>query len=165
MSEEAAASGQALLVVANPSGHSKRVPLGKVPFFIGRQSDNDVVIRDNRTSRRHAQIMVEDGDYYVENLKSRHGIYVNDEKVERHRLTGGDVITFGVEDSYQLTFHLEEGELNRLLGQFPTPSKLASGGAANLAKLRAMIEVARALQSSLTTEEVLDAVVDAALTV
>jgi serine phosphatase RsbU (regulator of sigma subunit) len=40
-----------------------------------------------------------------------------------------------------------------------------TGAAGNLAKLRAVLEVARTLQSSFSTEEVLNSVVDAALTV
>ncbi|MCP5111922.1 MAG: FHA domain-containing protein, partial [bacterium] len=151
--------------MANPSGHRTRVPLNQVPFHIGRQADNDIVIRDNRASRRHARIVAEDGEYWVEDLGSQNGVYINGRKVDRNLLTSGDVLSFGVADSYELTFQLDEGELTKLLGQFPAPSKLASAGAQNLEKLRAVIEVARALQSSLTIEEVLDAVVDAALTV
>lgn len=165
MSSSSSAPNQAFLTVANPSGHRKRVPLSEASVSIGRQADNDIVIRDNRASRRHARILLDDGEYWVEDLGSRHGVYVNGQKVEKSLLKGGDVVSFGFEDSYQLTFQREEGELTKLLGQFPSPSKLAGAGAENLAKLRAVIEVARALQSSLTTEEVLDTVVDAALTV
>src|SRR5260370_35705094 len=41
----------------------------------------------------------------------------------------------------------------------------AARGAGNLSKLRSLVEVARALQSSLSTNDVLAAVVDAALSV
>src|SRR5260370_18081176 len=41
----------------------------------------------------------------------------------------------------------------------------AATGAGNLSKLRSLVEVARALQSSLSTDDVLAAVVDAALSV
>jgi len=44
-------------------------------------------------------------------------------------------------------------------------SSQATPGAADLSKLRSLVEVARALQSSLSTEGVLAAVLDAALTV
>ena len=165
MSAAAPGHGPASLVVANPSGHRQRVTLTASTYRIGRQADNDLVLRDNRASRHHAQIVQENGDYYVEDLESRHGVWVNGERITRARLRASDTIGFGFDDGYELTFTVEEGELTRLLGQFPAPSKLASAGAENLAKLRAVIEVARALQSSLTTEEVLDAVVDAALTV
>lgn len=161
----AARPKQVSLIVVNPSGHRRRVPLLSCPFGIGRHADNDLAIRDNRISRNHARIVRENDDYFIEDLKSMHGVYVNGERVSRRQLQSSDVVNFGFDDSYQLTFVVEEGELSRLLGQFPSPRKDAPAGAENLAKLRAVVEVARALQSSLSTEEVLDAVVDAALTV
>lgn len=159
------AAPQTAVIVVNPSGHRKRLPLTKFPFTIGRHADNDVVVRDNRASRHHARIVLEDGDYFVEDLDSTHGIWVNGKRVKRQLLRGGETIGFGFPDSYELILILDEGELNRILGRFPSPSVPAGAGAAPLAKLRAVVEVARALQSSLTIEEVLDSVVDAALTV
>jgi serine phosphatase RsbU (regulator of sigma subunit) len=71
-----------------------------------------------------------------------------------------------VDDSYYLLFTVEEAEIQRILDQFSMPSPNATTpGAENLAKLRALVEVARALQSSLSANDVLAAVVDAALTV
>ncbi|HBY61429.1 MAG TPA: hypothetical protein DEH78_16530 [Solibacterales bacterium] len=89
-------------------------------------------------------------------------MHVNDERVERRRLIPGDRIEFGVSNSYQLIFTQEESDLTRLLDQFEAPAK---PGGANLAKLKAVVEVARALETSLSTDDVLAAVVDAALTV
>jgi len=165
MSTAPPAPSQAAILLVNPSGHRKRIPLARFPFTIGRQADNDVVIRDNRASRHHARIVRQASDYVVEDLKSTHGVWVNGERVERQVLHSGDTIRFGFQDSYELILVQEEGELNRILDHFPTPAVPSAPGAAPLAKLRAVVEVARALQSALTIEEVLDSVVDAALTV
>lgn len=154
----------ATLVVVNPSGIRTRVPLSDVPFLIGRQSDNHLVLRDNRASRNHARIVVDNGEYYVEDLKSSHGVFVNGVKVERQKLYAADRIEFGFPDSYSLIFTFEDDELQKILDQFSTP-RSATAGAGNLAKLRALVEVARALQNSLSTEDVLAAVVDAALAI
>jgi len=151
------------LVVINPSGNRARVSLDPIPFLIGRQADNQLVLKDNRASRSHARIVVEDGQYIIEDLNSRHGVHVNGERVTRHVLANSDRIDFGFQDSYRLIFTVEEDEMNRILGQIaPHAETAVSSG---LAKLRALVEVARALQSSLSTEDVLAAVVDAALTV
>ena len=150
------------LVVVQPSGNKTRLPLAPVPFQIGRQADNHLVLRDNRASRSHARIIAENGEYFVEDLGSRHGVYVNGERVTRQRLTNSDRIDFGFQDSYKLIFTLEEDEIHKILDQISVP---AVTGAGNLAKLRALVEVARALQSSLSTQDVLAAVVDAALAV
>jgi len=160
-----AAAGRApALAVTNPSGNRSRVAIDAVPFLIGRQGENNLVLRDNRISRSHAQITVENGEYVVEDMASRHGVYVNGQRVERRILKDGDRIDFGFPDSYRLSFTLKEDELNQFLGKMSAP--MGTGpGANNLSKLRSLVEVARALQSSLSTNDVLVAVVDAALSV
>ena len=158
-------SRQAALLVQNPSGTRTKVALQPLPFKIGRAPENHLVLRDNRASRVHAAILQAGGEYFVEDLKSRAGVYLNGKRIDdRAPLHDGDRIDFGLTDSYLLTFAMEEVELERILGQLqPPPSPLP--GANNLARLRALVEVARALQTSLSIEDVLTAVVDAALTV
>jgi phosphoserine phosphatase RsbU/P len=150
------------LAIINPSGNRSRTLLDPLPFMIGRQGDNHLVLRDNRASRSHARIVAEGGDYFIEDLKSRHGVYVNGNRVNRHKLSNSDRIDFGFHDSYRLVFSVEEDEIHRFMEQVSGP---AATGAGNLSKLRSLVEVARALQSSLSTDDVLAAVVDAALSV
>ena len=155
----------ATLVVTNPSGTRSRVPIHPVPFHIGRHADNHLILRDNRASRNHARIVVEAGEYFVEDLRSSHGVFVNSARVARQKLYAADRIEFGFPDSYSLIFTFDEDEIHRILDQFSTTKSSGTPGAANLAKLRALVEVARALQNSLSTEDVLAAVVDAALAI
>ncbi len=160
-----AAAGPASLVVVDPNGHRTRVEIQPIPFKIGRQADNHLILRDSRASRNHAQVVLANGEYAIEDLGSRHGVYVNGERVERQRLRNSDRIEFGVPDSYQLVFALDGAELKRLMEQLPAEHVPKTGAGANLAKLRAVLEVARTLQSSFSTDDVLNSVVDAALTV
>ena len=122
------------------------------------------MLRDNRASRNHARIVVDGGEYYIEDLKSSHGVFVNGTRVTRQKLHAADRIEFGFPDSYSLIFTFDDDEIQKLLDQF-SAAKTASAGAGNLAKLRALVEVARALQNSLSTDDVLAAVVDAALAI
>lgn len=145
------------LIVTTPSGSKANVIIERLPFIIGRLGDNDLVLRDGRASRHHARIVAEGNSYAVEDLKSSYGVYVNGDKVERATLRHGDRIEFGFADSYSVVFTLEHSESR--------PSTQITAGAANLAKLRATLEVVRALQTSLSTDEVLATVVEAALTV
>ncbi len=165
--EPSAVPGTASLIVVDPNGNRARVEIKPVPFKIGRQADNDLILRDSRASRNHAQIVLENGQYIVEDAASRHGVFVNGTRVERQFLRNSDRIEFGVPDSYQLIFALDGAELKRLMEQMPIQQDQVSrtGAGANLAKLRAVLEVARTLQSSFSTQEVLTSVVDAALTV
>jgi sigma-B regulation protein RsbU (phosphoserine phosphatase) len=155
----------ASLLVLHPSGQRTEVAIEPLPFRIGRNTDNDLVLRDNRASRSHARIVEENGHYVIEDLNSRHGTWINGQQVARHVLRNSDRIDLGVRESYQLSFILEAGEINRILDQLSSTSRTGGVEANNLAKLRSLMEVARALQNSLSTNEVLTAVVDAALAV
>ena len=96
-------------------------------------------------------MVFEQGEYWIEDLNSRHGTYVNGAKIQRHKLQDSDRIEFGTIDSYQLIFMPAGGQVTRLLDHFPAPEK--SGG--KLGKLKAVMEVARALQTSLSSQDVL----------
>ena len=157
----------AALVVVDPNGRKMRVPLFPFPFRMGRAPDNNLVLRDTRVSRNHAQIARIDGHYYLEDLASRHGIWVNGERVAKsRRLEGSESIEFGVPDGYQIHFTRTGDEIRRLMARSPaSAADTGRSGSSNLEKLRAVLEVARSLQSSFSTDDVLNTVLDAALSV
>jgi len=157
---------QAVLAVLAPNGQRTRIDINSVPFTIGRHSSNSLMLNDNRTSRNHLKIDFEDGCYVVEDQNSRHGVWVNGKAVSRQVLHNSDVIEFGVRNCYQITFMLEKDDIHRLMDHL-SPHSSGDGlpAAGELSKLRSLMEVARALQNSLSTQEVLTAVVDAALSV
>jgi sigma-B regulation protein RsbU (phosphoserine phosphatase) len=162
----AAAPGPASLVVVDPHGHRSRVPVDPIPFQIGRQPENHLILRDSRVSRAHARIITENGRYVLEDCGSRHGTYVNGRRVDRAPLANSDKIEFGAQDSYQLLFALDGVELKRLMEQVGAADKAAPHGVgSNLAKLRAILDLARTLQSSFSIDEVLASVVDTALAI
>ena len=47
----------ASLIVVDPSGRKNTVAIDVLPFKIGRQPENQLVVRDNRASRLHARIV------------------------------------------------------------------------------------------------------------
>ena len=158
----------ASFVVIDPSGHRSRVAVDPLPFRIGRAPDSNLIIRDSRASRTHARVFAENGAYWIEDLKSRHGTLVNGKRITRQKLNNSDRIEFGAQDSYQLVFALDGAELKRLMDQLgasdkSTPVPGSVGG--NLGKLRAILDLARTLQSSFSMDDVLTSVVDAALAI
>ena len=149
----------AALLVLEPSGGRSRVALDPLPFSIGRQAGSHLVLRDARISRSHARILAEGGEYFIEDTDSRNGVFVNGDRVRRRKLTFSDRIEFGVPDSYGLIFTSEESAVRRIAERFaPAP-----GG--QLARLRSVVELARTLETSFSTTNVLTALVDTALTV
>src|SRR5580700_3932162 len=57
--------------------------LNHTPYTVGRKVDRDLVIADPRVSREHASIVAENGEFFVVDLGSKHGTFVNGEKVDR----------------------------------------------------------------------------------
>jgi serine phosphatase RsbU (regulator of sigma subunit) len=160
------ALGAASLVVVDPSGNRRRVPIEPLPFQIGRQPDNHLILRDSRVSRVHARIVAENGQHVLEDCGSRHGTFVNGRRIKRVALANSDKIEFGAQDSYQLLFALDGVELKRLMEQVSSTEKAAGHGVgSNLAKLRAILDLARTLQSAFSIDEVLASVVDTALAI
>ena len=159
------AAGPASFVVVDPAGNRKRVAVDPLPFMIGRQPDNHLILRDSRVSRSHARIVLEDGAYVLEDSGSRHGTFVNGKRVTRKVLDNTDRVEFGTQDSYQLLFALDGVELKRLMDQMSATEPTPSGVGTNLGKLRAILDLARTLQSSFSIDEVLASVVDTALTI
>lgn len=157
----------ASLIVVDPHGHRARLALEPLPFRIGRQADNDFVLRDSRASRLHARILYENERYMIEDAGSRHGTFVNGKRIQNQELRNSDKIEFGVEDSYQLIFALDGAELKRLMEHLTAPEQESSGPGvgAHLGKLRAILDLARTLQSSFSVDDVLASVVDTALAI
>lgn len=68
----------------------------KATYSIGAEEDNDLVIDDKRVSMKHALIERHGTRYYVRDMKSAFGTFVNDEKVEDQvELKNGDRLTIG----------------------------------------------------------------------
>ena len=157
----------ASLIAVQPGGRRTRIPVQPLPFQIGRHASSNLVLRDSRASRNHARIDLDGDSFVILDAGSRHGVYVNGKRVERQLLKNSDRIEFGYPDSIQLIFAMDGAELNRILEQFDAREKTAttSGAGVNLAKLRAVLDVARSLQTSLSMDDVLNAVIDAALAV
>lgn len=73
--------------------------INKFPVTIGKSKEVvDIVINDNSVSRMHAKIYEENGEYYLHDLGSSNGTYVNSlmlEREERILIEPGDELKFG----------------------------------------------------------------------
>ncbi|NQT39299.1 MAG: SpoIIE family protein phosphatase [Planctomycetes bacterium] len=67
------------------------VPLEEGRTVLGRHPECDVVLEVGAVSRQHARIVVIDGKFYVEDLHSRNGTFLNGEEVtQQHLLAEND---------------------------------------------------------------------------
>ena len=66
-----------------------------VPVTIGREEGNGLRLNDERVSRFHAKVQVEDGDIILTDLDSTNGTRVNGTAVQIRRLRAGDQVSIG----------------------------------------------------------------------
>src|SRR5271156_4216016 len=164
------AAGEAVLEVVSPDGARRYARVVQSPFMIGRgaETGNHLQLSDRRISRECAAIIVEGNKFHLEDRGQRRGLYVNNEKVESRELQDGDIITFGLEDSYEIVFRSSAGanheDLPHLLTRIEhiTSSEPGSGG---LRKLNMLLEATTLLHSQLPLDSVLGTMLDHAVSV
>jgi two-component system cell cycle response regulator len=72
-----------------------RYPLAESAFVVGRGEDCTIQIQDHSVSRRHARIEHGPDGYYVHDLQSTNGTFVNDHPVTDALLHDGDYLRVG----------------------------------------------------------------------
>jgi serine phosphatase RsbU (regulator of sigma subunit) len=83
----------AYLMSENSAGQSKQLPLDKKEMAIGRHPDCHIVIEDSSVSRFHSQISFDGHDFFLEDLDSRNGTYLNDSRLhQKVALQDGDQV-------------------------------------------------------------------------
>jgi len=65
------------------------------PFTVGRDPGNDIILRDPKVSRHHAEIVFERGFFVLHDLASANGTYVNAKRVRVAPLTHGAKLRMG----------------------------------------------------------------------
>src|SRR5687768_15216983 len=66
-----------------------------IPVTIGREEGNGLRLNDERVSRFHAKVQMEDGDIILTDLDSTNGTRVNGTAVQIRRLRPGDQVSIG----------------------------------------------------------------------
>jgi len=84
-----------LVVTAGPLTGTK-ITLGDQPILIGRADDSTLVLTDDFASSRHARLTNRGGQWYVEDLGSTNGTYLDQQRVQGPLLVGpGQPIRIG----------------------------------------------------------------------
>ncbi|MGD9159801.1 MAG: FHA domain-containing protein [Desulfobacteraceae bacterium] len=80
-------------------GHNQSFDLVGSSVYIGRSEENDIQISDMSVSRRHLKIIEKDGLFYIKDLNSQNGTYVNGSKItpdEYFEIEESDPIVIGM---------------------------------------------------------------------
>ncbi len=73
----------------------KVVPLLKERMTLGRRPYNDIVVDNLAVSGEHAALQAIGNEYYIEDLNSTNGTFINGKKIKRQILHAGDAIEIG----------------------------------------------------------------------
>lgn len=156
------------LEVISPEGSHRFVRITESPFLIGRGNDtgNHLQLDDPRISRRCGKIVLEDEGWQLEDRGHVYGLYVNGKKLDRCPLQDGDIITFGIPDSYKIIFRASDASttIENLIDLLEV-SHVPDVASNRLHKLNVLLEATTLLHSRLPLDSVLASMVDHAVSV
>jgi serine phosphatase RsbU (regulator of sigma subunit) len=176
----------AFLELLKGSSPGARFDLDGKKVTIGRSADCEVPVDTPAVSRRHAAVSHDGDGYYVEDLKSRNGTFLNDQRVvDRSLLTDGDRLLICDQEFRFHSGHIstaidplryvQESSLAELVDDtksgssrasvvatFDVGGKSASWGlsAKPEVKLAALLEISNSLAQTLSVEEILPKLLD-----
>lgn len=141
----------------------KQVAIDHLPFSIGRQAEQDLVLSYPSVSRHHALIEAEESRLVLTDQGSRTGTFVNGRQVQRHTLADNDLIRIGTSQFAEIRFRTRvpaaDVELSTLLSQMSHGNENEVG----LGRLNWFVDAARKLNELGGVREILDALIDTTL--
>jgi serine phosphatase RsbU (regulator of sigma subunit) len=164
-SHHSSGSGVFPALVFVQGSEQKNIVLNRTPFTVGRKVDKDLVIADPRVSRDHAQIMQDGQEFFIEDLGSKHGTFVNGERIQRQKLERGDRLEFGARDSAYVLFnpaHATSNTAREFLSQISVIGGIKPE-TTELETLRLFLEAARKLNTAGVLDEILITMLDVTL--
>src|SRR5207237_488695 len=157
-------SGVFPLLIFVQGNEQRTINLDHSPFSVGRKIDKDLVIADPRVSRDHALIVSENGQFCVVDQSSKHGTFVNGERIQRKTLERNDRLEFGVRDVAYVIFHPHHASTNSARDFLSQISGIhISTETTDLEKLTLFLEAARKLNTIGVLDEILVTLLDATL--
>ncbi len=119
-------------------------------YTIGRARTNDMAFNEPSISKSHCRLEYQDGSFYVQDLGSLHGVYVNAAKVQRVEITPGSQIQLG---NLSLKFSPLSGENSTAqIAKFPW-----------MEQQQLLLSLVQTLNSTLVLHQVLEQVLDAVM--
>lgn len=75
---------------------TKLIIKDSIQYILGRSYDEaDIVLNDPRASRQHFVIRIYYNQLWIDDLETKNGTFLNGEKITKHHLSVGDVISLG----------------------------------------------------------------------
>ncbi len=153
------------------NGETRQVKIHGRSFTIGRDATNDLCLDSIVVSRFHARIVRKGSQYAILDRGSRHGVFLNNHRVEEGPLSEGSQIRLGTAGAPILTFRSaqERSDARRrwpgsaTASQPGTASQLRSGSAADsnqeMRDIAALVDTFLKLNGDLLLDDLLEIVV------
>jgi two-component system cell cycle response regulator len=96
--EKSHLSGEACLVNLHPPGPDigRRFPLTEWQYVVGRDTESGLIVGRSSVSRQHARLYLNNDMWWVEDLGSTNGTFVNEQRcMAPQQLTDSDLLRFG----------------------------------------------------------------------
>ncbi len=99
--------GVGILLVRGGTDSGSWFALDRSVSRVGRHPDSDIVLDDVTVSRRHAEVSRTNAGYYLSDVGSLNGTYLNQARTDESQLHSGDEVQVG---KYRFIFLLIPGE-------------------------------------------------------
>jgi len=135
--------------------------------IVGRDENCQIVLDDDSISRRHARLELDDDTYVIEDLKSKNGTYVNDERTDgKVPLRPDDRIEIGTtvfryRSTHPMAYESEEMLHTRVLCSIDAADSEHTMFKVNAeSKLRAILQITKSLSRTLDLGVLLSKMLD-----
>ena len=155
--ESSAFSGTAPRLVVTDTLGRRLIPIDKPLVTLGRRSEADVRVPSAGVSRKHAEIVTENGVCRLRDCASSFGTFVNGERTTERVLIGGDRITLGQSTDTEIVFAVGDDA--------PSQERSSVAAVSEIRHMAGLLEGLRALGAGRVLDDVLTLVIDAAIDV
>jgi phosphoserine phosphatase RsbU/P len=135
------------------------------PYRVGRQPGSDILFEDAYVSRKHAEIVFEDGAFYIVDKESKWGTFLNGAPVKRQKLSNNDAVHFGKPDGPYIRFGVRSSHsgstIRELLGPLKTDTSTPNTA---IERLTWLLEANRKLNNEGAVDQILRALIETTLT-
>ena len=114
---------RAMLLSLSP-GSQNSFPLTGEKLICGRAANADIQLNDEKASRYHASILSVHNFYYIQDMNSTNGTFLNGARITSMRLAHGDIIKLG-DTEFQFVITEQEATGSNLEISLETVTTLA----------------------------------------
>lgn len=143
--------------------HEIQTAIAHSPFTVGRMPGSDLLLEHAYVSRKHAEIVYENGHFIIVDQGSRHGTFVNGKKVDRQKLEVNDAVHFGSIEGPLLRFGVRGGMSGSTMRSLMDHLNPSSEPNTAIEKLSWFLEAARKLNDVGAVDQILAALVETTL--